>query len=100
MNEMRPPQHGPDFRSDNVGAVAPEIIEALARANRDTATGYGGDAWSLELQKRFGELFEAKVKVYPVATGTAANALAMAATRGDRHPSLRASPKTMVPATV
>ncbi|MBL8698596.1 MAG: low specificity L-threonine aldolase [Alphaproteobacteria bacterium] len=79
MNEMRPPQHGPDFRSDNVGAVAPEIIEALARANRDTATGYGGDTWSLELQKRFGELFEAKVKVYPVATGTAANALAMAA---------------------
>lgn len=79
MNEMRPPVLGPDFRSDNVGAVAPEIIEALARANRDTATGYGGDTWSQELQKRFSDLFEAKVKVFPVATGTAANALAMAA---------------------
>ena len=78
MNEMRPPVLGPDFRSDNVGAVAPEIIEALARANRDTATGYGGDTWSQELQKRFADLFEAKCKVIPVATGTAANALAMA----------------------
>jgi threonine aldolase len=48
-------------------------------ANRDTATGYGGDTWSQELQKRFADLFEAKVKVIPVATGTAANALAMAA---------------------
>ena len=50
MNEMRPTQPGPDFRSDNVGAVAPEIIEALARANRDTATGYdfaaSKQAWS------------------------------------------------------
>lgn len=79
MNEMRRPVLGPDFRSDNVGAVAPEIIDALARANRDTATGYGGDTWSQELQQRFGDLFEHKVRVYPVATGTAANALAMAA---------------------
>jgi threonine aldolase len=79
MNEMRPPSLGPDFRSDNVGAAAPEIIEALARANRDTATGYGGDTWSAELQQRFCDLFEAQVRVFPVATGTAANALAMAA---------------------
>ncbi|MBM3523927.1 MAG: low specificity L-threonine aldolase, partial [Alphaproteobacteria bacterium] len=79
MNELRPPVLGPDFRSDNVGAVAPEIIEALARANRDTATGYGGDTWSQEAQQRFSDLFEHKVRVYPVATGTAANALAMAA---------------------
>lgn len=79
MNEMRPPRLGPDFRSDNVGAASPEIIEALARANQDTATGYGGDTWSIELQKRFSDLFETKVRVFPVATGTAANALSMAA---------------------
>ncbi|MFO0294791.1 MAG: threonine aldolase family protein [Rhodospirillales bacterium] len=70
---------GPDFRSDNVGAAAPEIIAALARANADTATGYGGDDWSQRLQTRFAEIFEAKVSVFAVATGTAANALAMAA---------------------
>src|SRR3981081_967109 len=31
------------------------------------------------LQRRFGDLFDTKVRVFPVATGTAANALALAA---------------------
>ena len=77
MTQTTPPPAGPDFRSDNVGAAAPEIIAALARANTDTATGYGGDTWSQTLQARFSDLFEAKVTVFAVATGTAANALSM-----------------------
>jgi threonine aldolase len=79
QTQTTPPAAGPDFRSDNVGAAAPEIIAALARANADTATGYGGDTWSQALQTRFSEIFEAKVSVFAVATGTAANALSMAA---------------------
>src|SRR6201998_103473 len=67
-----------DFRSDNTGRAAPEIIEALIRANHDTALGYGGDDWTAALQRRFSELFETAVRVFPVATGTAANALALA----------------------
>jgi threonine aldolase len=67
-----------DFRSDNTGRAAPEILEALIRANRDTALGYGGDDWTAALQRRFSELFETVVRVFPVATGTAANALALA----------------------
>jgi threonine aldolase len=67
-----------DFRSDNTGRAAPEILEALIRANRDTALGYGGDDWTAALQSRFSELFETAVRVFPVATGTAANALALA----------------------
>jgi threonine aldolase len=67
-----------DFRSDNTGRAAPEILEALIRANRDTALGYGGDDWTEALQQRFSELFETAVRVFPVATGTAANALALA----------------------
>jgi len=67
-----------DFRSDNTGRAAPEILEALIRANRDTALGYGGDDWTAALQRRFSELFETAVRVFPVATGTAANALALA----------------------
>ena len=67
-----------DFRSDNTGRAAPEILEALIRANRGTALGYGGDDWTAALQRRFGELFETAVRVFPVATGTAANALALA----------------------
>jgi threonine aldolase len=67
-----------DFRSDNTGRAAPEILEALIRANRDTALGYGGDDWTAALQRSFSELFETAVRVFPVATGTAANALALA----------------------
>ncbi|MGH7048356.1 MAG: threonine aldolase family protein [Stellaceae bacterium] len=68
-----------DFRSDNTGRAAPEILEALVRANCDTALGYGGDAWTVALQQRFRDLFETEVTVFPVATGTAANALSLAA---------------------
>ena len=68
-----------DYRSDNTGRAAPEILEALIRANRDTALGYGGDEWTATLQQRISEVFETAVRVFPVATGTAANALALAA---------------------
>ncbi|HEX5453316.1 MAG TPA: beta-eliminating lyase-related protein [Stellaceae bacterium] len=68
-----------DYRSDNTGRAAPEILDALARANSGTALGYGADPWTARLQERFGELFETAVRVFPVATGTAANALSLAA---------------------
>jgi threonine aldolase len=68
-----------DYRSDNTGRAAPEIIDALIRANHDTALGYGADEWTAALQRRFSELFETAVRVFPVATGTAANALSLAA---------------------
>jgi threonine aldolase len=68
-----------DYRSDNTGRTAPEILEALVAANTGTALGYGADEWTARLQERFSELFETKVRVFPVATGTAANALSLAA---------------------
>ena len=68
-----------DFRSDNTGRAAPEILDALIRANQGTALGYGADDWTARLQDRFSELFETPVRVFPVATGTAANALSLAA---------------------
>jgi threonine aldolase len=68
-----------DFRSDNTGRAAPEILDALIRANSGTALGYGADEWTAQLQERFSELFETRVRVFPVATGTAANALSLAA---------------------
>ena len=67
-----------DYRSDNTGRAAPEILDALIRANHGTALGYGGDDYTAALQQRFCELFETTVRVFPVATGTAANALALA----------------------
>jgi threonine aldolase len=68
-----------DYRSDNTGRAAPQLLEALVRANRGTALGYGADEWTAALQQRFSKLFETTVRVFPVATGTAANALALAA---------------------
>jgi threonine aldolase len=67
-----------DFRSDNTGRAAPQLLEALIQANHGTALGYGGDEWTAALQRRFSELFETSLRVFPVATGTAANALALA----------------------
>ena len=68
-----------DFRSDNCGRAAPELIAALVAANEGSVLGYGGDPLTATLQARFADLFEASVRVYPVPTGTAANALALAA---------------------
>src|SRR5258708_7956970 len=67
-----------DYRSDNTGRAAPEIIEALMRANTGTALGYGGDEWTAQLQQRYSELVETSGRGFPVATGTAANALSLA----------------------
>jgi len=68
-----------NFRSDNEAPVAPEIMAALARVNEGTAAAYGADAVSGGLERVFSALFETEVQVFPVATGTAANSLALAA---------------------
>lgn len=66
------------FKSDNTAPVAPEIMAALQAANEGYARGYGDDPWTAQLEQRFTKLFERDVKVFPVSTGTAANALALA----------------------
>ena len=75
---MKPETLTIDFRSDNAGRAAPELIAALTAANTGTALGYGMDPMTAELQVRFAELFEKPVRVFPVPTGTAANALSLA----------------------
>jgi threonine aldolase len=66
------------FKSDNTAPAAPEIMAALAAANSGFVRSYGDDPWTAQLDQRFGELFGTEVRVFPVATGTAANALALA----------------------
>jgi threonine aldolase len=68
-----------NFRSDNVATVSPEILRAIGEANIGPAASYGDDEYSALLNRRFSELFETEVSVFPVATGTAANALALSA---------------------
>jgi len=69
-----------EFRSDNCGSAAPEILDAIVKANQGCAIGYGADSITTELNTKLSALFEAPVQVFPVPTGTGANALALAAT--------------------
>lgn len=64
------------FFSDNAAPVHPKVMQAIADANHiDTA--YDGDNWSAQLDARFSELFGVEVAILWVATGTAANCLAL-----------------------
>ncbi|WP_066799346.1 threonine aldolase family protein [Sphingomonas soli] len=66
------------FFSDNAAPVCPPVLAALGEVNvLDTA--YDGDRWSQRLDGRFSELFGTEVRALWVATGTAANSLALAA---------------------
>jgi threonine aldolase len=66
------------FASDNAAGIAPAILEAIGRANDDFALGYGEDAITKRLERRFADLFQHEVAAFLVPTGTAANALALA----------------------
>ena len=66
------------FKSDNTAAVSREILQAIAEANSGPALAYGADRWSAALDRVFGEFFGTEVRVFAVASGTAANSLALA----------------------
>ena len=66
------------FFSDNAAAACPEVMAALESANR-LETAYDGDSFSARLDAAFSDLFGAEVESLWVATGTAANSLALAA---------------------
>jgi threonine aldolase len=68
-----------NFNSDNVTGASPEILAALAAANHGAVASYGDDQITARLETRFRALFERDVAVFPVVTGTAANALCLAA---------------------
>ncbi len=65
------------FFSDNAAPVHPAVLAKLAEVDTlDTA--YDGDRWSAALDEAFGALFGREVAVLWVASGTAANCLALA----------------------
>ncbi len=67
------------FASDNTSGVPAEILAALSRANTGYARGYGGDEIMIRVRDRLRAVFDApEAAVHLVATGTAANALALA----------------------
>ncbi len=68
-----------NFRSDNETGAHPLIIEAVARAfSAGPVHSYGADAWTQKVEQRLRQIFQKPDLVsFPVATGTAANVLAL-----------------------
>lgn len=67
------------FASDTTAPAHPNVIEAISRINDGYAPSYGADAAMQRVTSAIRDLFEApQAQVYLVATGTAANALALA----------------------
>ncbi|MBJ7376182.1 beta-eliminating lyase-related protein [Sphingobium sp.] len=69
------------YFSDNATPVSPAVMAAIAAADR-ADHGYDGDAWSARLDGAFSDLFDtpASTPVHAlwIATGTAANSIALA----------------------
>ncbi len=80
LTRTPPPRkaRGMRFFSDNAAPAHRAVIEAMARAAA-VDTAYEGDALTGSLSRRFSELFETEVEAMWVPSGTAANALALAA---------------------
>jgi threonine aldolase len=66
------------FFSDNTAPAAPAVMAAIQAANTGVARAYGADEWSARVDAAFSKYFGRTVRAFPVATGTAANALALA----------------------
>jgi threonine aldolase len=68
-----------DFASDNTAPAAPEAMEAIVAANTGFTSGYGTDPVSARAADLLRETLDADAEVRFVASGTAANAVSLAA---------------------
>ncbi|MDO9415193.1 threonine aldolase family protein [Pararhizobium sp.] len=66
------------FASDNWAGAHPLIAESLVSAASGFSSAYGTGDLDKKVEKKFSEIFEREVAVFFVATGTAANSLALA----------------------
>lgn len=67
------------FNSDNGAPVCDQVMSALLSCNQGTETAYGADRFTAKLAPAYSEYFEREAFVFPVATGTAGNGLALGA---------------------
>jgi threonine aldolase len=67
-----------DFASDNTAGAMPEVLDALNRFNGGFEAGYGGDGVSRRAADLIRGLLDTDAEVWFMASGTAANALALA----------------------
>jgi threonine aldolase len=67
-----------NFLSDNAYGAWPEIIAAVTAAAEGPAPSYGADALTARIGVQFERIFSRRIMAFPVISGTAANALALA----------------------
>ena len=67
-----------NFASDNIAGASQAVLDAIVAANAGPMPAYGADPITAQLTDAFSVLFEREVVVLLLATGTAANALALA----------------------
>jgi threonine aldolase len=72
-------QRDRQLASDTYAGICPEALAGIAAANRGHASPYGDDPWTARAGDLLRELFETDCVVSFVGSGTAANALALAA---------------------
>ena len=65
------------FGSDNQTGASSKVMEMLEQANSEYTHGYGDDQWTYQATDNLKTLFECDLDVFFVATGTAANSLAL-----------------------
>ena len=68
-----------DFASDNTAAVAPEALQSLIEANQGAMASYGEDQITARAGDLVRQMLNTDAEVRFVASGTAANALSLAA---------------------
>jgi threonine aldolase len=73
------------FASDNNAGVHPEILRAVAEANRGHTVGYGDDPYTAMVVKQFKQQFGSDIEVFFVFNGTAANCLSLKALTNSYH---------------
>jgi len=71
-----------DFRSDNTCPPAPEVLARLQDLLTTGGSAYAEDGTTAATKARLSRIFEREVDYFPIFTGTAANALAIAQLAG------------------
>jgi threonine aldolase len=73
------------FASDNNAGVHPEVLQAVAEANRGHAVGYGDDPYTASVVQKFKRHLGSDIDVFLVFNGTAANCLGLKALTSTYH---------------
>src|SRR5262249_26841453 len=80
---LRPPERS--FASDNNAGVHPDVLSAVAAANRGHVVGYGDDPYTRSAERLFQKHFGSDAALFPVFNGTGANVLCLKALTQPYH---------------